>query len=374
MSHEEMQERLLDLLYGELPPREARQVEDHAASCEACRAELERMRATRGLMASLPEEPAPERGERILLAAAREAARRRAARPWLPRWAWTGALAASLVAVGAVSYRLVAVRPGGAGREDPRALMGDSPYAREPREGAPDAEAPAKRGGEGVSPGPPSPPRSGGEGRGAGASLGRPPSPTRSGGEGRGERASAPGAAPARRFAEPPPPEAEPPPSPAPLAAEAPAAAAAPAPAPAPAPRSRKAEAAPEVESRAPAAPPQAADEAAGAQAARAAPTAVLRYQQLRGAGSLRGEIQTFPGCEGEAWRKVERDPAGRVVSYAREGLLDGRRVRVEAIYGPDGAPARVTVTDLATAARVPGASAWVPRAEEADGPPRCGP
>jgi hypothetical protein len=104
-----------------------------------------------------------------------------------------------------------------------------------------------------------------------------------------------------------------------------------------------------------------------------AAPDAILRYEDLRRSGRLRGEVQTFPGCEGEQWRKVERDPEGRVVSYAREGLLGGRRVRVEAVYGPDGAAVRVTVKDAATSAPLAGARPWVPAAAEADGPPRCG-
>lgn len=131
------------------------------------------------------------------------------------------------------------------------------------------------------------------------------------------------------------------------------------------------------------AAPPQSAaeptrDEAIPPPGARAkasvpaAPAAVLRYQELRGAGRLRGEIQTFPGCHGEVWRKVERDPDGRVVSYAREGLVGGRRVRVDVVYGPDGAPARVTVRDAVTMAPLDGTAPWIPRAADADGPPRC--
>ena len=75
MSQDAFQDRLLDLAYGELSPREAREVEAHAASCPACRAELARIRETRRIMAALPDEPAPEAGERLLLAAAREAAR-----------------------------------------------------------------------------------------------------------------------------------------------------------------------------------------------------------------------------------------------------------------------------------------------------------
>ena len=88
MSHERFSERILDLAYGELSPREAGKVEAHAASCAECGAELARIRATRRLMAALPDERAPDRGERVLLAAAREEVRGRApVRSW-SRWMW----------------------------------------------------------------------------------------------------------------------------------------------------------------------------------------------------------------------------------------------------------------------------------------------
>jgi hypothetical protein len=386
MSHEEMRERLLDLAYGELPRREAREVEDHAAACEACGAELARIRGTRRLMAALPDEPAPPEGERILLAAAREAARRRRPRRLVPRWAWTAAVAAaSLVAVAAVSWRIVALRPGGIGREDPQALMGDSPYARPPPEGAPREAPPAKAEERAAAP----------ERRGA-PSAEKGAAPRRERGADAGPRR----AAPARPFAEAPPPEPAPrseapgsrSPEPEPPAHAAPEppqdateggredarAEAAEARQDPPSPRARagaegRAEgvagtaAAP---SRAPSVPPSAA---ARAQAT-PPPDPASRYDELRRAGLLRGEIRTFPGCDGELWRKLERDPEGRVVSYAREGLSGDRRVRVEAIYDPAGAPARVTVKDAATSAPLVGAEPWVPSAAEADGPPRCGP
>jgi hypothetical protein len=384
MSHEEIRDRLLDLAYGELSAREARRVEEHAASCEACGAELARIRGTRRLMSALPQEPAPAEGERILLAAAREAARRRAPRTLVPRWAWTAAVAAASVAVvGAVSWRIASMRPEGIGREDPQALMGESRYAQPQQESAV-RDAP--------------PPR---------------------GGEGRGEGAGSRRAAPSKRFAEAPSPEAAPPARGAPPEPEeqaqanaaAPSAPASPEPpvaaSPAPPPaatgprgaeerpaaparpqRARSAEAAPpqaadegrdaqaraeaggELASRAPSAPPAAARAKA---AALPVPEAVLRYEELRRSGRLRGELRTFPGCDGELWRKVERDPEGRVVSYEREELAGERRVRVKAIYGPDGVPARVTAQDAATSETLGGTRPWVPAAADADGPPRCG-
>jgi hypothetical protein len=139
MTHEELQGRLLDLAYGELSPREAREVEAHAASCEACRAELARIQGTRRVMSALPVEPAPERGERVLVAAAREAAGRRRERGPVPRWLWRGALVAlPVAAVLAVSVRIIDMRP--KGREGPDALLGDSPYAA--RVESPPAAAP----------------------------------------------------------------------------------------------------------------------------------------------------------------------------------------------------------------------------------------
>jgi hypothetical protein len=396
MTHEELRDRLLDLAYGELSPREARAVEAHAASCGACGAELARIRGTRRIMASLPQEPAPEGGERILLAAAREAAGRRTHRAWLPRWVWAAAAAASLVVVGAVSWRIAALRPAGVGREDPQALMDESRYAREPREAPPGDAATAKGDGRVGALGPMAerapPPPAAGE-----AERSPPARPGRAADEGRSEGAGPPRTAQLRKFAAPPPeapaPREEPPRPAARLerdrpedaAAAPPAAGAGPAPAvpaPSPAPSQPPAAAAPRPQAAEERPAPAARQRAMSAQAAREAPRAdatppsapppLLRYEDLRRSGLLRGEIRTFPGCEGEAWRKVERDPDGRVVSYTCEGDLGGRRVRIEAVYGPDGAPARVTVRDARTMAPLEGATPWVPRAAEADGPPRC--
>ncbi|HEY6098844.1 MAG TPA: zf-HC2 domain-containing protein, partial [Anaeromyxobacter sp.] len=130
MTRDAYTDRLLDLAYGELPKREAREVEEHAATCEACRAELGRIRGTRRVMAALPEEPAPDRGERILLTAAREAADARRPRPLVPRWLLGGAVvAASVAVVAAVSFRVAEWSPR---KDEPNALLGDSPYASPP--------------------------------------------------------------------------------------------------------------------------------------------------------------------------------------------------------------------------------------------------
>ncbi|MFY3745091.1 anti-sigma factor family protein, partial [Anaeromyxobacter sp. Red801] len=151
--HERLGARLHDAIlehaYGELPAGEARALERHLEACEACRAELARIRGTRALMSGLEDAPAPERGEAVLLAAAREAAGARARRRrlpawtsrWTSKWSWGAALsAAALVAVGAVSYRLLALHPGPALRDDPEALLGRAPAPAAPP--GPDAAVP----------------------------------------------------------------------------------------------------------------------------------------------------------------------------------------------------------------------------------------
>jgi hypothetical protein len=163
MTHEELRDRLLDLAYGELSPREAREVEEHAATCETCRAELGRIRGTRQLMAALPEEPAPERGAPILVAAAREAVRGRAPRRRWLRWTWAAPVAAAaLAAVVTISLRLGSVRPP-ALREDPNAILGQSSFARAP-EAPPQDAAEAKGAGGEAAPRP-------GDGAGAAAAA-----------------------------------------------------------------------------------------------------------------------------------------------------------------------------------------------------------
>jgi hypothetical protein len=107
-------------------------------------------------------------------------------------------------------------------------------------------------------------------------------------------------------------------------------------------------------------------------------PAAEERYDALRRSGRLRGEIQTFPGCEGEAWRKVELAPGGEVVKYVRLGWIGGRRLRIEHLYGADGTLASASAQDLGRGGppfdpRALGIA--VPeRAEEAGpgAPPRC--
>jgi hypothetical protein len=132
MNHDTVREKLLDLTYGELSEREAALVEGHLAGCEACRAERDRIAGTRAAMRRLEPVPAPERGERILLAAARQAAERRPGRrPLLAPWIWRVSLTTALVAVvGLVSYRVISLREGQQGEARDEAET--ERYARAP--------------------------------------------------------------------------------------------------------------------------------------------------------------------------------------------------------------------------------------------------
>jgi hypothetical protein len=347
MTHEELRERLLDLAYGELSPRDARKVEEHAASCEACRAELGRIRETRRLMSALPEEPAPAEGERILLAAARGAAGRRGPRI-LPPWLWGGSLvAASLAAIVAVSYRVASMHPRSPGRDDPNALMGESPYARAPQPGA---ALPDRREPQAASPREP-------QGAGAAATPAPAAAPAAKRRERKNERKNAemPRRAPVADA------DSEQ------AAPEPPAAPAGPPPPAAPPAPSRAKAAAPSA-ARAPEAPPEGVAGSPG-------PEPVARHEALRAAGRLRVEERTFPGCKHELWRRVERDADGRVVSYAWEEMVGTQRLRFEAIYGLDGRLVRKQALDAATSAPEPTVKFRVPPASsvDIDAPPRCG-
>ncbi|MBI5069949.1 MAG: zf-HC2 domain-containing protein [Deltaproteobacteria bacterium] len=108
MTHENARELLLDLAYGELSPAEARAVEAHLAGCEDCRAERDRIAATRQLMQGLGEEEPPG-GERILLAAARQAVERPRRAP-LFSWVRFATGLAILMIVGGVTMELLSAR------------------------------------------------------------------------------------------------------------------------------------------------------------------------------------------------------------------------------------------------------------------------
>jgi len=379
---------LLDLAYGELDDRAARRVREHVAGCAWCRAELDELQGTRRLMSALPELPAPERGERILVAAAREAAdRARRPRALLPRWLVPGlALAATVTLVSVVSLRLAREQEGPLAPEDERALMKAAPAPAEVAAPAAPAAAalaekqdagPAKD--EAAREAAPRPAAS----RYAQAP---PPPPVRSAPEPatprtlelRRERAAT-GAA-ASNAAEPI--QAEElavrddakgegvvggvagfagQPGAAPGEAEADAAVAS-APAPAPA-----------------AAPPEAAKRAAATSERKAAAPRAVREQAAPDAPLAQAVVvRTFPGCAGETRREIRRDLEGRVRWFIREGVADGRAVRVELDFDIEGALTASRGRDLATGAAVPAdVLPGLPRSAaqvDPDAPPRCGP
>jgi hypothetical protein len=91
----------------------------------------------------------------------------------------------------------------------------------------------------------------------------------------------------------------------------------------------------------------------------------------------VRTVVRTFEGCEGEARRELRLGPDGRVLTYVREGRVGGRRVRIEHLFGRDGALTSARATDLDRGEPVdPRAlgAALPASADEAgpDAPPRC--
>jgi anti-sigma factor RsiW len=372
-SHETYREQLLDLAYGELGKREARALRAHLEGCPECRTELSRMTATRSAMSGLPAEPAPERGEAVLLAAAREAVRDRN-RPWLPSWVW----GASVGVVGVAAVALVAVRLAGVVRppvaqRDHDALVSRSAQAEVPELSSPAADS-ASSNAAAAEPAQPAPPPA------TEAPAAKPfktvPAPkgdvakrkegapaTRGDGTGQLPRSTAGGSSvgdSAVREA-----AAEPPPRPAPAASAAPTApAAAPAeaqfaqPPPGAAPegvlrRSRtldEREASPgpaddkdlsALEEKREAAAPVVGSAGGAGMKARVAKSAtedaISRYERLRAAGKLRTASATFEDCPGEASRQVETDEEGRVVKVTRRGAIQGAAFQAEQFYGADG-------------------------------------
>jgi hypothetical protein len=152
VTHERAQPLLLDLVYGELTPEEAQEVERHAGECAACATELAGLRETRRLSARLADEPAPGRGRDEILAAARRAVAAPPARPWTRARIYAVAASVGVVAVVAgVTLRLVG--DGGPGRPQspgaelpmPGAISREA-GSREPERTVASAPAPAREG------------------------------------------------------------------------------------------------------------------------------------------------------------------------------------------------------------------------------------
>lgn len=141
MTHETCQERLLDLMYGELKGAEKADVQSHLDGCDTCRRELESLAGTRRLMRALPAAAAPAAADHLILTAAREAVRQRAAakgatkKSFLPTWVWRLSFTAALaLLVGGVSFSILR---SGANRSAPAEEMAykpapEAPQVREP--------------------------------------------------------------------------------------------------------------------------------------------------------------------------------------------------------------------------------------------------
>ena len=311
-AHESFREELLDFAYGELGRRKARALRAHLKRCADCRAELDRMTVTRGALSSLGTESASPRGEAILLAAAREAARELGRRPFFPSWVWGASVGAvTVAAVVAVSIRLAPARrtpDGQAGRVD---LLARAPAPEPPRsaregEGAPHTgEVPTGKGVPGASAAVPArdqPPKEGQEE----ARVAPEDSLAITG------NASSPPASAAESRPVPPPP-----PSPARSKTSSDALG----------PRAERGETRAEggvsAKSR--------------AVAAAVAEDPIARHDRLNAADQLRRTTASFPGCLRETSRVVEQDEKGRVVKYTRRGSESGAPFQVELYYGEDG-------------------------------------
>src|SRR5262245_42645216 len=112
MACENFQERLVDLLYGELGSAERTEVEAHLASCGACRVEMERLAEARSLLAGAAGGVLPAPRVMVL-------------QPPLARRRWMG-IAASAFLAGALAsagffagMRVGAAQPGGVSTASP---------------------------------------------------------------------------------------------------------------------------------------------------------------------------------------------------------------------------------------------------------------
>ncbi len=342
MTHGALREQLLDLAYGELSGHARRAVEKHVAGCDGCRAELERIRVTRRAMSALPPEPAPDHGESVLLAAAREAARaKERERPprLLPGWLWGATIGAlGVAAVVAVSVRVLELGPRRAREDD--FLMGREGQA--PRDGR-TGEAPRDLG-----PPPAAPPEAAAAPSGGGLATAAPESPAPAKTAPARKAAKKP-AAPVRReeeqtkeaagFASPPPaPYAE---APAPAFATPPPYQ----PSVSPPAEPEKGAVAP-AQRRASSARPFAAPPAAAVPGADLDVTddPVARFERLARSGRLITEVLERGLCPGETRRQIDRDSTGRIVRFLVR-VAEGDAREVEGFYAGDGRLAAIRTT-----------------------------
>lgn len=124
------EDRLLDFAYGELPPSEAKLVEQHVVGCSRCTEALDGIRGVRTTMSHLSLESAPDAGLESLLAYAQQSARRAAAGPEpAPRW-WRRLLAPAMGVAALSVFGIVVVQVNREVDLSPAALQQKAP--REP--------------------------------------------------------------------------------------------------------------------------------------------------------------------------------------------------------------------------------------------------
>jgi putative zinc finger protein len=124
------EDRLLDFAYGELPPSEAKVVEQHVVGCSRCTEALDGIRGVRTTMSRLSLESAPDTGLESLLAYAQQSARRAAAGPEpAPRW-WRRLLAPAMGVAALSIFGVVVVQVNREVDLSPAALQQKAP--REP--------------------------------------------------------------------------------------------------------------------------------------------------------------------------------------------------------------------------------------------------
>jgi anti-sigma factor RsiW len=343
MSHDDLQAQVLELAIGALDPKQARVLEAHLATCATCAAELASLRAARASVAALPMIPAPERGQAVLLAAARQAAEARgAARPTLlPRWAWGAAFGlVGATAVVVVTLRLSSTPPASVFDQDREALAGPTlvpaPAANAPPAAPPTAAAETKASAKGLLRRDEVEPRVRPIATAASTPTAPPAEADSSSVEDRapeviGIGGGAPAVTPAvrseRRVAAAVQEELRP---------EPPAA-------PAPPAATDRAKAEPSGPRR------LAAKAALGGAAEAYAPSAAPAPTVAAALAMLRPELRSQPGCGAETRRVLWRDQAGRLVRREREGTLDGVGYQVEERFDEAGRLAAGRVTSGGT-------------------------
>ena len=81
MNCDTLNDRLLDLLYEEMPEAEAREAEAHVSGCASCQEAFQELHVTRRLLSTLPEEEPSRSIDAAILAAARQKVGAEPARP-----------------------------------------------------------------------------------------------------------------------------------------------------------------------------------------------------------------------------------------------------------------------------------------------------